>query len=168
MTSQDDSELTGSAPDGGSAPGLTNVAGTDVPPPSASVTRTTRAHRFLVSMLLVLATIITVPAAFAVWINRQALNTANWSSTSGKILENRQVQTALSAYLVNDLFHNVNVSAVSPLPAALVIVSGIEPERNGAVGRVQTLDPLAALKDRGAITSDEYQAEKTAVMNTGT
>jgi hypothetical protein len=36
------------------------------------------------------------------------------------------------------------------------------------VGRVQTLDPLAALKDRGAITSDEYQAEKTSVMNKGT
>ena len=62
-------------------------------------------------MLLVLATIIGIPAAFAVWVNRQALNTANWSSTSSKILENKQVQTALSAYLVNELFHNVNVSA---------------------------------------------------------
>jgi hypothetical protein len=59
----------------------------------------------------VLATIIGVPAGFAVWVNRQALNTANWSSTSSKVLENKQVQTALSAYLVNELFHNVNVSA---------------------------------------------------------
>ena len=37
--------------------------------------------------------------AFAVWVNRQALNTSNWFSTSSQILENKQVQTALSAYL---------------------------------------------------------------------
>ncbi len=110
MTSQDDSELTGSDPDDGE-PGLANAAGTDVPSPSAGVPHTTRAHRFLVPVLLVLATIIAIPAAFAVWVNRQALNTANWTSTSSKVLENKQVQTALSAYLVNELFHNVNVSA---------------------------------------------------------
>ena len=62
-------------------------------------------------MLLVLATIIGIPAAFAVWVNRQALNTSNWSSTSGKVLEDKKVQTALSAYLVHELFTNVNVSA---------------------------------------------------------
>ena len=111
MTSQDDPELSGSDPDGGGDPGLAKAAGTDVPPSSAGVPRTTRAHRFLVPVLLVLATIIGIPAALAVWVNRQALNTANWSSTSSKILENKQVQTALSAYLVNELFHNVNVSA---------------------------------------------------------
>ena len=49
--------------------------------------------------------------AFAVWVNRQALNTSNWSSTSGKVLEDKKVQTALSAYLVHELFTNVNVSA---------------------------------------------------------
>ena len=58
-----------------------------------------------------LATIIGITATFAVWVNRQALNTSNWSSTSSKILEDKQVQTALSAYLVHELFSNVNVSA---------------------------------------------------------
>ncbi|MGB8879621.1 MAG: SHOCT domain-containing protein [Solirubrobacteraceae bacterium] len=70
-----------------------------------------RAHRFLVPVLLVLATIFGVAGSFAVWVNRQALNTANWSSTSSKILEDKQVQTALSAYLVRQLFTNVDVSA---------------------------------------------------------
>ena len=70
-----------------------------------------RAHRFLVPALLVLATIIGIAATFAVWVNRQALNTSNWSSTSGKVLEDKKVQTALSAYLVHELFTNVNVSA---------------------------------------------------------
>ena len=58
-----------------------------------------------------LATVIGIAATFAIWVNRQALNTSNWSSTSSKILEDKQVQTALSAYLVHELFTNVNVSA---------------------------------------------------------
>ena len=70
-----------------------------------------RAHRLLVPLLLVFATLFGVAAAVAVWVNRQALNTSNWSSTSSQILENKQVQTALSAYLVHKLFTNVNVSA---------------------------------------------------------
>jgi Short C-terminal domain len=37
-----------------------------------------------------------------------------------------------------------------------------------SLGRVETLERLAALRDRGAITNDEYQAEKTHVMSNGT
>jgi hypothetical protein len=70
-----------------------------------------RVHRFLVPGLLVVATVIGIGATFAVWVNRQALNTANWSSTSSKILQDKKVQTALSAYLVSELFKNVDVSA---------------------------------------------------------
>ena len=70
-----------------------------------------RVHRFLVPTLLVLATVIGIVATFAIWVNRQALSTSNWASTSGKILEDKKVQTALSAYLVHELFTNVNVSA---------------------------------------------------------
>src|SRR4051812_25603202 len=70
-----------------------------------------RAHRFIVPTLLVLATIIGFTGAFAVWVNRQALNTGNWATTSGKILANKKVQTALSAYMVNELFTNVDVAA---------------------------------------------------------
>jgi Short C-terminal domain len=35
-------------------------------------------------------------------------------------------------------------------------------------GRVDSLERLAALRDRGAITDDEYRAEKTLVINNGT
>ena len=69
------------------------------------------AHRVLVPVLLVLATVIGIAATFAVWVNRQALNTNNWSSTSSQILQDKKVQTALSAYLVHELFTNVDVSA---------------------------------------------------------
>src|SRR5450755_109065 len=103
--------MTSSEPGGIAVPDTPQTAGTDAPPPSSGTTVTKRAHRFLVPVLLVLATIIGIPAAFAVWVNRQALNTSNWSSTSGKVLEDKKVQTALSAYLVHELFTNVNVSA---------------------------------------------------------
>jgi hypothetical protein len=59
----------------------------------------------------VLATLIGFAGAFAVWVNRQALNTDNWSTTSGKLLADKKVQTALSAYLVNELFSNVDVAS---------------------------------------------------------
>src|SRR5450755_472553 len=78
---------------------------------SETALRARSAHRVLVPVLLVLATVIGIAATFAVWVNRQALNTNNWSSTSSQILQDKKVQTALSAYLVHELFTNVNVSA---------------------------------------------------------
>ena len=85
-----------------------------------------RAHRFLVPGLLVLATLVGIGATFAIWVNRQALNTSDWSSTSSKILEDKQVQTALSAYLVRELFTNVDVSSElqKVLPKQLQPLSG--------------------------------------------
>jgi hypothetical protein len=60
--------------------------------PSGAAPARKKAHRVLVPLLLVLATIVGVAGAFAVWVNRQALSTSNWSSTSGKILEDKQVR----------------------------------------------------------------------------
>ena len=54
----------------------------------------------------------------------------------------------------------------SPL-AATVGASGTHGTPAGSAGRVQTLERLVALRDNGAITNDEYQAEKTLVMNNG-
>ena len=87
------------------------AAGSGAQPTSGAKPTTRRVHRFLVPGLLVLATVIGIGATFAIWVNRQALNTSNWSSTSGKILQDKQVQTALSAYLVHELFTQVDVSA---------------------------------------------------------
>jgi hypothetical protein len=105
--SDTESHADSSEPGAAAPPTSTGAAGTVASQPS----RARRAHRILVPLLLVLATLIGVAAAFAVWVNRQALNTSNWSATSSQILENQQVQTALSAYLVHELFTNVNVSA---------------------------------------------------------
>ncbi len=85
--------------------------GTGAQPTTGASPAKRRVHRFLVPGLLVLATVVGIAATFAVWVNRQALNTSNWSSTSSKILADKKVQTALSAYLVHELFTNVDVSS---------------------------------------------------------
>ncbi len=51
-----------------------------------------------------LATLIGFMAINALWINRQVLNADNWANTSSRVLQDKQVQTAVSAYAVNQLF----------------------------------------------------------------
>ena len=124
-----DSPANAGAPAGAGSPAEADApaeAGTGAAPRSGAEPVAGRVHRFWVPALLVLATVIGIAATFAIWVNRQALSTSNWSSTSGKILEDKQVQTALSAYLVNELFANVNVAAdlQKVLPAPLQPLAG--------------------------------------------
>jgi hypothetical protein len=118
--------MTGSEQGGVADAGAPADAGTGAQRPSGAEPSANRVHRFLVPVLLVLATVIGIGATFAIWVNRQALNTSNWSSTSSRILGDKQVQTALSAYLVHELFTNVDVSAdlQKVLPKQLQPLSG--------------------------------------------
>jgi hypothetical protein len=61
-------------------------------------------HRWLVRGLFVLATVVGVVAVLAVWANRQALNTDNWTATSSRLLANSEVQAAVGSYAVGQLF----------------------------------------------------------------
>ncbi len=81
-----------------------------------------RPYRRLVPVLLALAAIAGFVGTLAVWVNRQALNTINWTDTSGRLLADPQVEKALSDYLVKQVFASVNVSGAVggglPKPAA--------------------------------------------------
>ena len=66
-------------------------------------------HRIAVPVAFALAALIGFFACFAVWVNRQALNTDNWTKTSSNLLANKQIDEALSVYLVNQLFSSVDV-----------------------------------------------------------
>ena len=48
-------------------------------------------------------------AIFAVWAERQALDTDDWVKTSGRLLENKDIQSALANFAVDELYANVNV-----------------------------------------------------------
>src|SRR3954464_8552035 len=88
--------------------------------------RSARSHRVLVAILISLAVFTGLIGMFAVWVNRQALNTDNWTETSGKLLADKQVQKAVSAYLVDELFTNVDVAAElrKVLPSQAAVVAG--------------------------------------------
>jgi hypothetical protein len=60
--------------------------------------------------LVVLAAVIGLVAALNVWVKRQALSTDNWTNASTQLLENDQIRSALSVYIVNQAFTNVDVS----------------------------------------------------------
>jgi hypothetical protein len=61
--------------------------------------------------LVVLASVIGVAAALNIWVKRQALNTDNFTNASSQLLEDDQIRGALSVYLVNQLYQNVDVPA---------------------------------------------------------
>ena len=48
-------------------------------------------------------------SVFAIWTERQALNTDDWVDTSGRFLENETIRSTLSDYLVDQLYENVDV-----------------------------------------------------------
>ncbi len=83
-------------------------------------------HKWGVRVLLALATLLTIFATFAVFANRQVLDANNWSSTSTEMLAHPAIRTALSEYLVNQVYANVNVAGdlEGALPPALKPLAG--------------------------------------------
>ena len=69
-------------------------------------------HRIKIRILLVLASIVAFLAIFTSWIDRQALDTDQWVDTSGKLLEDKAISDAVATYAVNELYANVDVTAV--------------------------------------------------------
>jgi hypothetical protein len=83
-------------------------------------------RRFLVGTLMAAAVLIGLFAMFSVWANRQALNTDNWTDTSSKLLADQDVQNAVGAYLVSELFSEVDVQQAleNRLPPQLAGLAG--------------------------------------------
>ncbi len=86
----------------------------------------TRGRVWLVRVLIWGTTVLAVLGMFSVWFNRQLLNPNNWANTSTKLLENSDVRTATSNYLVDQLYANVNVAGElkSRLPPMLQSLAG--------------------------------------------
>ncbi|MGN6216656.1 MAG: SHOCT domain-containing protein [Solirubrobacterales bacterium] len=68
-----------------------------------------RGRRRTVRALIVLGSVLAFLSVFAIWIERQALNTNDWVETSGKLLQNAKIREAVGNYLVDQLYENVNV-----------------------------------------------------------
>jgi hypothetical protein len=68
-----------------------------------------RGRRRTVKGLVVLGSVLAFLSVFAIWVERQALNTDDWVTTSGQLLDNSTIRSALAEYLVDQLYENVNV-----------------------------------------------------------
>ncbi len=69
-----------------------------------------RAHSVLVHVLIVLGAVILLVTTVNVWVDRAALNTDNWVDASDELLADPEVRTAISTYVVDQLYANVNVA----------------------------------------------------------
>jgi hypothetical protein len=80
------------------------------PPPSAPSGHAIHPHRWLVRSLIGVATVLGIVAIFAVWANRQLLDTGYWTTTNAKLIESPPIREAVSGYLTEQLYANVDVA----------------------------------------------------------
>src|SRR4029077_8164618 len=146
-----------------------------------------RGRRRTVKALVVLGSVLAFLSVFSIWIERQALNTDDWVSTSGKLLQNEKIRGAVGEYLVDQLYENVNVEQelkeilpgdtkqlAGPAAGGLRQVAGQGAEKVLETATAQRLwedanrsaheQLLAVLEDKGEAVSTE---EGTVSLNLG-
>jgi hypothetical protein len=68
-----------------------------------------RGRRRLVRVLIVLGSLLAFLSVFGIWTERQALDTDEWVNTSGRLIQNPKIREAVSKYLIDQLYENVDV-----------------------------------------------------------
>jgi len=83
-------------------------------------------RRLLPLTLITVGSILAFLAIFAIWANRQLLDTDNWTETSSELLEDDEIRGQLSIYLIDELYSNVDVQAelAEALPPRLQPLAG--------------------------------------------
>ncbi len=105
-------------------------------------------RRGTVAAILVLATLIAFISVFAVWAKRQLLETSTYTETSTKLLEDEDIRNAVAAFLVDQLYANVDVQAK--------LAKRLPPQAKPLAGPVA--GGLRQLADRAAIAALERPA----------
>src|SRR3954469_22426395 len=70
----------------------------------------TRGRRITATVLVVVASLLAFVSIFAIWANRQLLNTDNWTQSSSKLLQSPAIRNEVGDYLVDQLYANVDVA----------------------------------------------------------
>src|SRR5919197_3519245 len=66
-------------------------------------------RRITATVLVVIASILAFLAILAIWVNRQALNTDNWTKTSTELLQQPVIRDRVAERLTDELFSSVDV-----------------------------------------------------------
>ena len=64
----------------------------------------------LIWALILCAALIAFVSTLTTWVNRQALDTQSWTKSSARLINDPQIRSALSVYIVNQLYENVDVA----------------------------------------------------------
>ncbi len=129
------------------------------------VPQAARRNRIWVRVILGFATVLLIFAIFAIWANRQLMNPHNWARTSTGLLQKPTVRTALSGYLVDQLYANVNVPAElrSGLPTRLEPLAGPLAGALHGVAEQAAERALATPKVQNAWEKVNYAADQALV-----
>ena len=68
-------------------------------------------RRGLARTFVVLASVFALLALHAIWLDRQLLNTDNWTTASSKLLDDPAIRSQTAGYLTDQLFSNVDVQS---------------------------------------------------------
>ncbi len=71
-----------------------------------------RTRRLIAAGLIVIASLVAFLALASIWVNRQALNTDNWTRTSSQLLEQPVIRDRVAARLTDELYQSVDVQQV--------------------------------------------------------
>ena len=85
-----------------------------------------KGRRALVWALVVVASLLMFASVLTKWVDRQMLDNDNWNQASEQVIQDPAVQDALSVYLVNQLYDNVDVeqALAQKLPPGLQGLAG--------------------------------------------
>jgi hypothetical protein len=85
-----------------------------------------KGRRALVWGLVVVASLLMFASVLTTWVNRQMLDNSNWNKASEQVIQDPAVQDALSVYLVNQLYDNIDVeqALAQKLPPGLQGLAG--------------------------------------------
>jgi hypothetical protein len=70
-----------------------------------------RRRRLAIWSLIGLASLLAIVAILATWVNRQILDNGSFETTSTRLVQDPAIQSALSTYLVNSAYENVDIPA---------------------------------------------------------
>jgi hypothetical protein len=95
-------------------------------PDTPAVARMSRRRRTVVWVLIVVATVIAIVSTLTTWVHRQMLNEDNWRDASEQLVQDPAVVDAVSVYVVNELYDNVDLTTVlgEKLPQNLKPLAG--------------------------------------------
>jgi hypothetical protein len=119
-----------------------------------------RRRRGLPLILITVASLVAFLAIFALWANRQLLDTDNWTETSSELLEDEAIRNQIGIFLVDQLYANVDVEerVRSALPPRA------EPLAGAAAGGLRNLAERGATELLGRPRAQELweQANRRA------